>query len=235
MKTSIILPLLALSVRVLAIPPACLLSAVNTQDEPSNLRAICGDEANEVQEAIASLCGDNAKVAQSAFIATCSSAGSSVGMKNTSMIKKSANLHSPVHGNRKTSLPHLRHLCLYHCCLQFRLRLHYHCGLDCVWRRGIQLCYCYGHRRLGFSDWRIPDWKHCCSRHHGYGKLCRRGRCCRWCHRCSIRNHIGSIRGAIDTSSNLCFLGKPSSRTWPGVPSGSMSLHHPLYKTKSKS
>lgn len=81
MKTSIILPLLALSVRVLAIPPACLLDAVNTQEEPSDLSAICGNDAEEVQGAIASLCGDNQSVAQSAFIATCSGAGSSVGMQ----------------------------------------------------------------------------------------------------------------------------------------------------------
>ena len=79
MKTSIILPLLALSVRVLAVPPACLLNAVNTQDDPSDLGAVCGKEAQSVQEAIASLCGNNQKVAQSAFIATCSGAGSSVG------------------------------------------------------------------------------------------------------------------------------------------------------------
>jgi len=78
MKTSIILPLLALSVRVFAVPPACLLNAVNTQDEPSDLGAICGKDAEDVQGAIASLCGDNQSVAQSAFIATCSSAGSSV-------------------------------------------------------------------------------------------------------------------------------------------------------------
>ena len=79
MKTSIIIPLLALSVRVLAIPPACLLDAVNTQDEPSDLGAICGNDSKDVQAAIASLCGDNQSVAQSAFAATCSGAGSSVG------------------------------------------------------------------------------------------------------------------------------------------------------------
>jgi len=79
MKTSVVLSLLALSVRVLAIPPACLLDAVNTQDEPSDLAAICGNESKDVQQAIASLCGDNQSVAQSAFIATCSGAGSSVG------------------------------------------------------------------------------------------------------------------------------------------------------------
>lgn len=81
MKTTLLLPLLALAVRVFAaVPPACLLSAVNTQDEPGDLGAVCGNDALEVQEAIVSLCtGDYVAAAQSAFISTCSAAGSSVG------------------------------------------------------------------------------------------------------------------------------------------------------------
>jgi hypothetical protein len=81
MKASIILPVLGLAVRVLAdTPPACLLNAVNTQDDPSDLSSVCGDDAIDVQEAIASMCNGNAvSAAQSAFISTCSVAGSSVG------------------------------------------------------------------------------------------------------------------------------------------------------------
>jgi len=80
MKASLFIPLALFAVRVLAdVPPACLLSAVNTQDEPSDMAAICGSDAQDVQQAIASLCGNNASVAQSAFISTCSAAGSSVG------------------------------------------------------------------------------------------------------------------------------------------------------------
>ncbi|OCT51564.1 hypothetical protein CLCR_09116 [Cladophialophora carrionii] len=80
MKTSIILPVFALAARVLAAtPPACLLNAVNTQDDPSDLSSICGDDAIDVQEVIASVCNGNAvSMAQSAFISTCSAAGSSV-------------------------------------------------------------------------------------------------------------------------------------------------------------
>ncbi|EXJ77788.1 hypothetical protein A1O3_10017 [Capronia epimyces CBS 606.96] len=79
MKTSVILALFAAALGVLAdVPPACLLNAVNTQDNPSDLSAICGKEATDVQKAIASICGSNQSVAQSAFIATCSGAGSSV-------------------------------------------------------------------------------------------------------------------------------------------------------------
>ncbi|KIW13733.1 hypothetical protein PV08_08924 [Exophiala spinifera] len=83
MKASLVLPtLLALfGTRTLAAtPPGCLLSAVNTQDNPTDLSSICGDEATEVQSAINSLCSGstNKSAAQSAFIATCSAAGSSV-------------------------------------------------------------------------------------------------------------------------------------------------------------
>jgi hypothetical protein len=85
MRSSIqLLALLALSARVLAVPPACLLNAVNEQDEPSDLSAICGREAETVQQAIVDMCGDNEEVAQSAFIATCSAAGSSVGTSSPS-------------------------------------------------------------------------------------------------------------------------------------------------------
>jgi hypothetical protein len=81
MKTSIALSLLALAARVLAAtPPGCLLNAVNTQDDPTDLSSICGSDATDVQEVIASICPSGAvSAAQSAFIATCSGAGSSVG------------------------------------------------------------------------------------------------------------------------------------------------------------
>jgi len=91
MKTAL-LPLLALAVRVIAgSPPACLLSAVNTQDDPSDLSSVCGNEATDVQQAIASLCGDNQSVAQSDFIATCSAAGSSVGMAPLALFDRGTN------------------------------------------------------------------------------------------------------------------------------------------------
>ncbi|KIW52948.1 hypothetical protein PV05_08555 [Exophiala xenobiotica] len=81
MKPSLVLlPTFLFAVRALAdVPPACLLSAVNTQDNPTDFSSLCGDEATDVQKAINSLCtSTNKSAAQSAFIATCSSAGSSV-------------------------------------------------------------------------------------------------------------------------------------------------------------
>lgn len=80
MRTSFIITILAAFAAqlALAIPPACLLHAVNTQDEPSDLSAICGDGAQSVQSYMAQNCGNNANNAQKAFIASCSSAGTSV-------------------------------------------------------------------------------------------------------------------------------------------------------------
>ncbi|KAK5370395.1 hypothetical protein LTR20_010187 [Exophiala xenobiotica] len=81
MKPSfVLLPAFLFAVRALAdVPPACLLGAVNTQDNPTDLSSLCGNEATQVQKAINSLCtSTNKSAAQSAFIATCSSAGSSV-------------------------------------------------------------------------------------------------------------------------------------------------------------
>jgi len=100
MKTSFILPLFALAARVLAdTPPACLLSAVNTQDNPSNLSSVCGNDALDVQEAIASLCSGNAvSVAQSAFLSTCSGAGSSVAPYTATSSKASTTKGSATSG-----------------------------------------------------------------------------------------------------------------------------------------
>ena len=118
MKSSIILPLLALAGRVLAVPPACLLDAVNTQDEPSDLSAICGADHKDVQQAIASLCGNNQAVAQSAFVSTCSGAGSSVG-KTYDSDSGTMLIDSSLHRNllRRRIPNFLRYLRLHHRCL----------------------------------------------------------------------------------------------------------------------
>ena len=80
MKTLIFSLLLTLLARLsVAIPPACLLHAVNTQNEPGDMGAVCGDGALTVQSYMAANCGNYESDAQKAFIATCSSAGTSVG------------------------------------------------------------------------------------------------------------------------------------------------------------
>lgn len=69
----------SLSNLTLAATPGCLLQAVNTQTEPSDLSAVCGNGARDVQAYIAKNCGDFEDAAQKAFVDTCSSAGTSVG------------------------------------------------------------------------------------------------------------------------------------------------------------
>ena len=80
MKTIIFATLLAFIAQIaFAIPPACLLHAVNTQNEPGDLSAVCGNGALTVQSYMAQNCGNFESDAQKAFLATCSSAGTSVG------------------------------------------------------------------------------------------------------------------------------------------------------------
>lgn len=80
MRTTFFVSLVAFFASVaFAIPPGCLLHAVNTQDEPSDLSAVCGDGALKVQSYMADNCGNYEEDAQKAFIDTCSSAGTSVG------------------------------------------------------------------------------------------------------------------------------------------------------------
>lgn len=80
MQTTLFTILIAIFARIAyaAIPPACLLHGVNTQDEPSDLSAVCGNGATKVQSFLAQNCGNYEQDAQKAFIATCSSAGTSV-------------------------------------------------------------------------------------------------------------------------------------------------------------
>jgi hypothetical protein len=78
-KGAILVSFFALSSSVLATPPACLLAAVNQQQNPADLSSVCGSNGHQVQQAIASICGSNVAVAESAFAATCSSAGHKVG------------------------------------------------------------------------------------------------------------------------------------------------------------
>jgi len=80
MQTAFLTLLFALFARIaFALPPACLLHAVNTADAPGDLSAVCGDGAEDIQSYMASNCGNFQDDAQKAFIATCSSAGTSVG------------------------------------------------------------------------------------------------------------------------------------------------------------
>ncbi|MCJ1361587.1 hypothetical protein MMC16_000687 [Acarospora aff. strigata] len=79
-KSTLFFALFAVSTRlaVAAVPPACLLAAVNTQPNPADLNTICGSDASKVQGQISKLCGSNTDAAMSAFSSTCSAAGKTV-------------------------------------------------------------------------------------------------------------------------------------------------------------
>ncbi|KAJ9619511.1 hypothetical protein H2203_008289 [Taxawa tesnikishii (nom. ined.)] len=89
-KSSIILSVFALSASLAAAatPPACLLAAVNTQPNPADLKAVCGN-ATKVEDTISSICNDDVKPAMSAFSSVCSSAGVAVSTSAVSSTKSS--------------------------------------------------------------------------------------------------------------------------------------------------
>lgn len=61
---------------VTAVPPACLISAVNTQDDPHDIEAVCsGDAAQEVAKAISTNCDDVQDIATEWFASVCKDAG----------------------------------------------------------------------------------------------------------------------------------------------------------------
>jgi len=78
-KSTIFLAFLAVAAQVVAAGnPACMLGAINSQPDPSDMSAVCGSNASKVQTQIQSICGANAAAAQKAFISACSDAGKTV-------------------------------------------------------------------------------------------------------------------------------------------------------------
>jgi hypothetical protein len=63
----------ALASFVSASPPGCLLGAVNSYSEPSDVKAVCGEK--DVAKTIAKFCGDDAKSAMESFADICMGAG----------------------------------------------------------------------------------------------------------------------------------------------------------------
>ncbi|KAI9827028.1 MAG: hypothetical protein M1826_006507 [Phylliscum demangeonii] len=78
--STIILALIGLASTVsAAIPPACVLAAVNTQPNPADLVSLCGAHASQVLAQIQQLCGGNVNAAVAAFQNVCQGAGQTVG------------------------------------------------------------------------------------------------------------------------------------------------------------
>jgi len=89
-KSIIIFALLALANIVAAVPPACLLAAVNKQDNPADLAKICGSDSVSVQRDIVSVCdqSDISKALQ-AFAKSCGEAGKQVSLIDTATLTPS--------------------------------------------------------------------------------------------------------------------------------------------------
>jgi len=90
-KSTIFLAFLAVAAQVVAAGnPACMLGAINSQPDPSNMSAICGSNASKVQTQIQSICGASAAAAQKAFISACSGAGKTVPAYSSSAASSTA-------------------------------------------------------------------------------------------------------------------------------------------------
>ncbi|KAK4496121.1 hypothetical protein PRZ48_012100 [Zasmidium cellare] len=86
-----------------AAPPACLLAAVNTQDEPSDMKAVCGTGASAVKKYISSNCGDNADAANDAFEEQCKDAGVTVSTSSSASKSGSASHSATGYGSSSAS------------------------------------------------------------------------------------------------------------------------------------
>ncbi|KAF2233811.1 hypothetical protein EV356DRAFT_188118 [Viridothelium virens] len=84
-KASLVFALFAASAQVaFAVPPSCLLDAINTQPNSADLKSICGKNAGAVKSAITSGCGSNIDDAMSAFKKVCSGVDPTDGGNSTS-------------------------------------------------------------------------------------------------------------------------------------------------------
>lgn len=73
-KLTTVLALFSVAAQVaVAAPPACLLAAVNTADDPADMAAVCKN--GDVKSYLSSKCGDNADAAMEAFQSACKDAG----------------------------------------------------------------------------------------------------------------------------------------------------------------
>jgi hypothetical protein len=61
------------SFTVAAPPPGCLLGAVNSYDDPANVKSVC--QAKDASKTIAKFCGDSTKDALEAFADICMDKG----------------------------------------------------------------------------------------------------------------------------------------------------------------
>lgn len=72
-KTLFVIAFAAIAQMVLAAPPACLLGAVNTYEDPADIASVC--KARDAATKIQKYCGDSTSDALSAFADICGEAG----------------------------------------------------------------------------------------------------------------------------------------------------------------
>ncbi|OCL13881.1 hypothetical protein AOQ84DRAFT_351781 [Glonium stellatum] len=75
-KSTFVLAFFAIAKLATATPPACLLAAINTQDDPSKVSDIC--KSSKMEPTIISYCGDNTQQALSDFASVCKGVGVTV-------------------------------------------------------------------------------------------------------------------------------------------------------------
>ncbi|KAI9731717.1 MAG: hypothetical protein M1834_004506 [Cirrosporium novae-zelandiae] len=71
-KSTIVLAFLAIAQIASATTPACLLAAVNTESDPSDLTTICGKDSSKVKAQISSKCDSYLAAAMTAYSSVCS-------------------------------------------------------------------------------------------------------------------------------------------------------------------
>jgi hypothetical protein len=76
-KVSTAVAFFMLAAQVAAAPPACLIAAISTTQNPSDVKSIC-NSPSDIQSTLSSKCGSDASTAQNAFIAVCKDAGVTV-------------------------------------------------------------------------------------------------------------------------------------------------------------
>jgi len=75
-KSAFVLAFFVISKLATAAPPACLLAAINTQDDPSKVSEIC--KSSTIEPTIISYCGNNTQQALSDFASVCKGLGITV-------------------------------------------------------------------------------------------------------------------------------------------------------------
>jgi hypothetical protein len=94
-KASTLFAIFAVAARVAASsPPACLLAAVNTCENPADIKEICSKESDKVTSYLTKNCGDYEDAATKWFKETCEDAGETISGGSSNSSSSSTASHS---------------------------------------------------------------------------------------------------------------------------------------------